>query len=256
MARSIRNVPDRLAVRVPPLVLQIADRLERDIIAGRYACGAWLREQDIADRLGTSRGPVREALRLLELDGFAEVVPWRGTRVVAMTPDELDDLMEVVASLQGLVARLAAIHAEPAAFDPLAGMIDEMEATLARPDAMGRQLALAFEAGAMLREICTSDRAGGMLMRVGRLAYWQHRFLMEANLRWRKAAVLKWRVLLAALYAGDGDRADRAARAMVHQSKQLIGKAARRTAHARSMGSDPAVEPEELPARMQMADRR
>lgn len=229
--------------RLPPLVMQIADRLERDIIAGVYDHGEWLREQEIADRLGTSRGPVREALRLVELDGLIEMVPWRGARVVEMSPEEIDDLMEVVAALQGLVSRLAAVHGSDDDFSRVEALVDEMEAGLADQRPMARQLRLAFDGGAMLREICSSDRAGSMLMRVGRLAYWQHRYLLGADMRWRRAAVRKWRQLVGTLRARNGEAADRAAREMVHHSKSYIMAAL-------AKGAPGDQRPDELPARM------
>ncbi len=237
-----------LADRLPPLVMQIADQLERDIISVRYASGDWVREQDIADRLGTSRGPVREALRLVELDGLIEMVPWRGARVVAMSAPELDDLMEVVAALQGLVARLAAVQADDAGFVQVEALVDQMEATIARSLPMGRRLRLAFETGALLREICGSDRAGAMLMKVGRLAYWQHRYLLGADRRCRLAAVRKWRALVVALRARDGERADRAVRDMVHHSKSYIMRMLVRGATL--------PLPDELPARMESVGMR
>lgn len=232
MARNIAEVDLHETMRTPPLVMQIADQLERDIIAGRYAGGEWLREQEIADRLGTSRGPVREALRLVELDGLIEMVPWRGARVVDLTPAELDDLMEVVAALQGLVSRLAAAHGSDADFDLLGALIDLMEQGLSDGAPMSRQLRQAFEGGVLLRQACGSERAGKMLIKVGRLAYWQHRHLLDADRRWRAAAVRKWRALLVALRVRDGERADRAARDMVHHSKALIMATAKKGAPA------------------------
>jgi len=224
--------------------MQIADRLERDIIAGRYRRGEWLREQEIANRLGTSRGPVREALRLVELDGLIEMVPWRGAQVVDMTAAQIDDLMEVVAALQGLVSRLAAVHGTNADFDRVRAVVDDMDLTIAKGAPMAKQLQLAFDGGAMLREICGSERAGSMLMRVGRLAYWQHRYLLGAGLPWRRAAARKWRRLVAALIARNGELADRAARDMVHHSKTYI-------MDALAAGTTDDQRPDDLPVRMQ-----
>lgn len=250
MAKTIRADArtQGTAERLPPLVMQIADQIEREIIAGRYSSGEWLREQEIADRLGTSRGPVREALRLVELDGLVEMVPWRGARVVEVSAAALDDLMEVLASLQGLVARLAAVHADDAGFDQVEALVEDMNATIVHAHPMGQQLRLAFEAGALMRELCGSQRAGSMLMKVGRLAYWQHRYLLGADLRWRRATIRKWRTLVTALRARDGDRADRAARDMVHHSKAYIMTVLQRDAVL--------PLPDELPARMESVGMR
>lgn len=244
MARTINRsrAPSATGDRLPPLVVQIANQLEQQIISGRYPEGEWLREQEIADSFGTSRGPVREALRLVEQEGFVESVPWRGTRVIALSGGELDDLLEVVAALQGLVCRLVAVHGDRAEFEKIDNLVDAMEETLSSPEAMPQQLRLAFEAGVELRKICGSQRAGEMLMKVGRLAYWQHRYLLGADKRWRKTAVSKWRKLVSAIKNRDGEQADRAARDMVHHSKAYIMRT-----HGESLGDR---LPEELPAKL------
>jgi DNA-binding GntR family transcriptional regulator len=222
MAKTITVLAGAGPERLPPLVLQIAEQLERDIFRGVYAPGERIREQEIADRLGTSRGPVREAMRLVERDGIIEVVPWKGARVVDMSAAEIDDLFEVVAALQGVVARLAAVHGDPSGIDKVEELVGAMERTIDEARPMAEQLRLAFEVGALLREICGSAQAGRLLMKVGRLAYWQHRFLLGAGTTWRRAAVVRWRTVLAALRSHDGNRADRASRDMVAQVKRYI----------------------------------
>jgi len=243
MARAITSKPSSEGERIPPLVIQISEELERDIIRGRYRPGERIREQEIATRLGTSRGPVREALRLVELDGLIELLPWRGARVVEMSANELDDLLEVVAALQGLVSRLVAMHADDDQIASVERLVDEMEATIDCGQPMSRQLRVAFEAGAVLRELCGSQRAGEMLMKVGRLAYWQHRFLLSANEAWRRGSIAKWRKLTAALRARHRVNADRAAHALVDHSRAYI-------LGAISRGGDVLPQLEDLPTRM------
>jgi DNA-binding GntR family transcriptional regulator len=227
MARRLSTVvPEAIAsspeARVPPLVLQIADTLIADIIAGRYKPGERVREQEIANRLGVSRGPVREALRLCEQDGMVEVVPWRGAKVVELRPAEVDDLFEVLSALMGLVARLAASHAENDGLAKYDRLVTQMENIVAERGDLDLQLQLSFEAGVVLRKQCGSPRAGQMLMRVGRLAYWQHRYLLSADLQWRRRSVAKFRKLVAALIARDGAKAETLSRDIVHQSKLFV----------------------------------
>ncbi|MEW2244500.1 GntR family transcriptional regulator, partial [Streptomyces sp. NPDC026666] len=66
--------------------------------------GAFLSEQEVADRIGVSRTPVREALLLLAAEDLVELVPKRGARVAALTGREITELME----LRGVVERYAA----------------------------------------------------------------------------------------------------------------------------------------------------
>jgi DNA-binding GntR family transcriptional regulator len=227
VARLIEEAAGEAPGRVPPLVVQIADQIERDIIAGRYRPGERLREQEIASRLQTSRGPVREALRLAELSGFVELTPWRGANVVDLGMKELEELLEILGALQGLVCRLAAMAASEDELARVSSLVDQMDATLTDPTGMPLQLRLAFQAGALLRISCRSDRAGGMLLRVGRLAYWQHAYLLSASPAWRKRAVAKWRVLAAALQARQPQASERASRAIVADARLEILRGAK-----------------------------
>lgn len=227
--------------RTPPLAVQVADRLERDIIAGFYRPGERLREQEIADRAGVSRGPVREAFRIVEQDGLITNEPWKGLRVVQLDANELSDLMDVVAALQGLLARLAARHASKTNLGQIGKLIAQMEESLMLQAPMREQLQLAFETGAILREACGSKRAATMMTRVGRLAYWQHRFLLSASSEWRAEAIAHWRKLHTALMERDPEGADASAHEMVHHSKLEI---------LRSFGRDEEAKLEPLPSHM------
>jgi DNA-binding GntR family transcriptional regulator len=60
---------------------RIASDLREEILAGELAPGTWLRQDELAARLGSSRLPVREALRILESEGLTESLPNRGSRV-------------------------------------------------------------------------------------------------------------------------------------------------------------------------------
>ncbi|HYW54265.1 MAG TPA: GntR family transcriptional regulator [Dongiaceae bacterium] len=107
----------------------IADALREDIHAGRLAAGTALNQNELADRFGVSRIPVREALRQLETDGTIRYVPSRGAVVSAYTPDEIEERFEIRAELEPLALRLAIPHLTPetlrAAERELTAMRDE-----------------------------------------------------------------------------------------------------------------------------------
>ena len=229
-------------VRPPPLGLQIADKLERDIISGRYKEGERIREQEVADRFGASRGPVREAFRIVERDGFLIHEPWCGLTVVRVDAAALGDLMDVVGALQGLIARLTATHADHASLSQFSAIVAEMERCVSAEETMAHQLHLAFEAGALLRTMCGSDRAGAMMMQIGRLTYWQHRHLLDAPIAWRHEAVGHWKHLERELLLGRPESSDRAARAMVKHSRKYM------LARLKTRGPAPMLEG--LPAHM------
>ncbi len=81
------------------------------IVEGRYLPGARIRESDLRHEFGTSNGPVREALQLAGADGLVEREPFRGVRVIDLSPAEIRDVFEVRRILLGAAAELAARRA-------------------------------------------------------------------------------------------------------------------------------------------------
>jgi DNA-binding GntR family transcriptional regulator len=97
------------------------------ILRGDFAAGARLGEVELAERLGVSRTPVREALSRLAAEGLVEIVPNRGARVASWTVDELEDVFDLRAALEPELTALAVPHAEPADVDALDELAHEME---------------------------------------------------------------------------------------------------------------------------------
>ncbi|MGA1862924.1 GntR family transcriptional regulator [Deferribacter thermophilus] len=93
-----------------PLREKIADKIRADIIKGVYKDGERLVEPKLAESLGISRTPIREALRQLENEGFIEIIPRKGAVVKKMTLEDVDNLYLIKANLEGLAARQAIKH--------------------------------------------------------------------------------------------------------------------------------------------------
>ena len=83
-------------------------RLEELIMRGELAPGARLREQQLADTLGVSRGPLREAIRTLEGRRLLERTPHAGVRVVQLSLDDLEQLLAMREALEGMAKAIAA----------------------------------------------------------------------------------------------------------------------------------------------------
>ena len=97
----------------PRLRETVAAELRRLILAGRLAPGERLVEDRLAERLGVSRNPVREAIRVLEAEGFVETAARRGALVATLDESQADDIFEVRLALEPLGARLAARQENP-----------------------------------------------------------------------------------------------------------------------------------------------
>jgi DNA-binding GntR family transcriptional regulator len=102
------------------------DTLREDILRGALPAGARLGEVELADRLGVSRTPVREALSRLAAEGLVELVPNRGARVASWTVDELEGVFALRALLEPQLTALAVPHAAAADLDDLEELAAQM----------------------------------------------------------------------------------------------------------------------------------
>ncbi len=102
-----RLVPIKLD-NYKPLREMVFESLREAIILGRLKPGERLMEIQLAEEMGVSRTPVREAIRKLELEGFVAMVPRKGAYVAGVTVKDIADVFEVRAALEGLAAGLAA----------------------------------------------------------------------------------------------------------------------------------------------------
>ncbi len=109
----------------------VADQLRRAILEGRYKPGEWLRQEKLAQELNVSQMPVREALKELAADGLIEHVPYRGVRVIEFLPDDIADLYEHRAFLEGRTAACAAKNIRAEEIAELKQLQAEMEQNLA-----------------------------------------------------------------------------------------------------------------------------
>ncbi|WP_255780380.1 GntR family transcriptional regulator [Dactylosporangium sp. AC04546] len=103
------------------------EQLRERILGGEYAPGERLGEVDLAEKLGVSRTPVREALRRLSAEGLVELTTNKGARVVEYPREDLDHIFEIRARLEGLAARAAATTASAADLDRLDAIATELK---------------------------------------------------------------------------------------------------------------------------------
>ncbi len=90
-----------------PLRDVVFNTLRRAIITGEFAPGERLMEISLANRLGVSRTPVREAIRKLELEGLVIMIPRKGAQVAKITEKNLRDVIEIRCVLEEFAASLA-----------------------------------------------------------------------------------------------------------------------------------------------------
>jgi len=101
------------------------------IFSGALQAGQALRQEEIARQLGLSRLPVREALNRLATEGLVELKPRRGFYVVSLKPDEIEDIFEMRAMLEGRAGQLATERRTTLDADEVDRLVDVLDAAIA-----------------------------------------------------------------------------------------------------------------------------
>lgn len=112
-----------------PASATIASTLRSEILAGVIAPGVRLRQDGLAARFGTSRIPVREALRQLETEALVVSDGHRGARVAPISLDSAMERMEIRAALEPMALRLAVPAMSELDFDHIEGILADYDAT-------------------------------------------------------------------------------------------------------------------------------
>ena len=198
---------------------QVVAHVKEAIRSGRLSPGQRLLESELTGRLGMSRGPVREALAQLQVEGFIDVEPHRGARVHQMSRAEMSDLFHVRALLAGDAARLAAARVDDG--DGRA----RLTAELARQLALRANTDLAAYAAANVSFHTVVDEMCGNPLLASLLDQLQTRvgpFLGFAQAR-NRGRMLEHHVKIAeAILAGDARTAARTMRRHVTATLQVI----------------------------------
>jgi len=204
-----------------PLDARIARQLVRDIATGVYAPGQWIREQEVATRFNVSRSPVREAFRQVQQQGFIQVRPWRGAKVLELSAEDTQYIFDLLEAVYGAAMRIAAETVPEERFADLEEMFGRALDAVAR-NSLSDRVTIAFQIGRRLSRWGGSPLAHDMLNRVGSLALWQHRFLEFDVPGAAERTVDLHRGLIDAVRARDGAAAESCAREIIALTRSVL----------------------------------
>jgi len=111
-----------------------ADRIREQILSGGFRQGEHLVESRIAQELNISRGPVREAFKLLRAEGLLQEEPRRGSFVVRLVPDDVREIYGLRAAIEGRAARTVAAHPDGEAAASLRVLLERIERAVEADD--------------------------------------------------------------------------------------------------------------------------
>ena len=117
-----------------PLRDVVFNTLRDAILTGKLVPGERLMENQLAEKLGVSRTPVREALRMLELENLVELVPRKGAQVPDMSEKDIVDILEVRSALEGLATSVACKKMSKEDLQQLKNMEVDFEKAVAEND--------------------------------------------------------------------------------------------------------------------------
>ena len=218
--------PARLAGAQLTLSLpeQIAAQLAARITSGAYAPGQRIMEQAVAGEFTVSRGPVREALRLLEKDGLVTILARRGAQVTNLTIPEVKEIFDIRAALNGLRDR--DIAEDPRRHE----LLPEIEATvkqlaaLARDTTRGDEYAeTVYRLNSLLNSATRSARLRSILGALAQQTLRYSKLGLSSEQR-RRQSVRHWQELVRAIRDGDGESAQRTAERRVRDSRDAAIK--------------------------------
>lgn len=178
----------------------IADEIRREILAGNIEAGTELTQENMAELLGVSRMPVREALQVLETEGFLERLPNRHMRVISAEDEQVKQIFRAAAAMEAELLKLC--------LESGAGT-EEIENALERlvfEEERGGNGAAGLEKE--FHEVIAGQPGNQYLIRIhsiymgGYLAY-----AMERKSTGRKARIQKLQELVSALTCGKADQA-------------------------------------------------
>lgn len=202
--------PDKVTLTLPE---QIANKIAEDIFRGIYGPGESLLETNLAETFGVSRGPIRDALRALEIEGLIVIQPRRGASVAVLTPTNVKEIFALRAVLYGFAASEAARERQPDVLRQLEQGAAALRAAFDTADA-DQFLHLLYRLSMELLSSSSNHYTRKILAPLSRLTLSVTRKVMLAPENRRKW-LANWEQVVSAIQKGDVRDADEAARNLV-----------------------------------------
>ena len=196
------------------LAAQAYELLRDDILNGVYPADEALFEVHLAERLGMSRTPVREALRLLAQEGYLDELPSRGYALPRRSLNDIREFFELREVLEAAATRFAALRASAEELQACRDLCD----AYATENDLARWNALGGEFHDLIIRASHNRRLQASLGSINAHIQLSRRPVIQATVQWRKAAIADHQAILAALQARDADAAHHAAAEHVRHS--------------------------------------
>jgi DNA-binding GntR family transcriptional regulator len=197
---------------------QIAAQIGDSILAEKRKPGERLTEQELSDEFEASRGPVREALRILEREGLVQIHSRRGARVTALTPEEVAEIFEVRASLYRNVLERLARNSSPEIVKILQDSILLLRKFAELEDDNGTYAVTVFRASLSLARAAGNQTLVHIMMLLALRTFRYTRLGLRSQVRRRKS-LSHWVKMLEAVRKRDVETAANVASELIERSR-------------------------------------
>ena len=233
--------PTIALLQTSSLTTVVQQEIERAILAGEYAPGSKLIEAALADKMGVSRGPVREAFRMLEEAGLVRTEKNRGVFVRDIPIDEAVEIFDLRAAMDELVGRQLANNITPAQLKEIRALVEAMEKAVKAEDAYHYHL-LNLKFHDRLVEMAGNRKLTAIYRKlIKELSLFRRLNLADGWLLPISAG--EHRAIVKAIAAGDADAAGRALFDHVMESKErTIANDQRRQSRTREQAANDKTE--------------
>lgn len=209
---------------------QIAAQVGDRILSGAMAPGERIGEQELADEFAVSRGPIREAIRILEREGLATILARRGAIVTELTATELKELLEIRAGLFELVARKLAAKPSPELLAMMDAGVTRLQALAQEPDAGDAYAETTYRLLILCARQCGNRRLQRMLTALSLQTLRYSKLGLASAARRQRSADL-WQQATEALRQGDVERMVTLTRLRIEESGEESIRQLEGTAH-------------------------
>lgn len=206
---------------IPTLTVpeQIAAKLGDRILSGLMPAGSRIGEVEVSEEFKVSRGPVRDALRILEREGLVTLLPRRGAIVTELTVSELDELMEIRAGLFEVVIRKISSSSSEEWLKILASGTERLELLAADPLSGDEYAETTYRLIILCARIAGNQKLHRLLTGLS-LQTLRYSKLGLATIERRQRSASLWRMALDAQRKGDVESLVSLSRTRIYESSQ------------------------------------
>jgi DNA-binding GntR family transcriptional regulator len=208
---------------VQTLPEQIAARISDAIFRGNLLPGQRIPEQHLSDEFEVSRGPIREALRLLERDGLVVILARRGAQVTDLTFREVRDIFDIRAHLLYLAMDLACRRQDPNVIHHLnrgVNALQQISSADGKTDTTDSYVDVSYRLSLLLAEASGNERLKDMLFSLAKQTR-RYTLLGLSTPQRRKQSARTWKAMLKHVKRNEPELAAAAARSLVIESRDM-----------------------------------